>query len=193
MEITFKNTIDLERKAYREIQNIIYTEQSVNGLAQYLVILYWLSITTAVMFFTIAIFSPQKGVQNIFLVVSMMLFIALAANHFFLKITNFAHQTSTQKTFKQEGEVTVMLTEQGLRETAENYDMFFDWRILKKIYATTESFYIMFNGITLYIPMGAFSCPEILNRFALEMEDLSHSEIIKLQKENVINNDDEGE
>lgn len=187
MEISFKNTIDLERKAYGEIQNIIYTEQSVNGLVQYLVILYWLSITTAVMFFTIAIFSPQKGVQNIFLVVSMMLFIALAANHFFLKITNFAHQASTQKTFKQEGEITVLLTEEGLRETAENYDMFFDWRILKKIYATNDSFYIMFNGITLYVPLSAFNCPELLNRFALEMEDLSHSEIIKLRPQEITN------
>lgn len=189
MEITFQNTIDLERKAYKEIQEIIYTEQSVNGLVQYLVILYWLSVTTAIMFFTIAVFSPQKGAQNIFSIVSMMLFIALAANHFFLRITNFAHQASTQKTFKQEGEITVLLTENGLKETTENYDMFFDWKILKRIYATKTTFYIMFNGITLYIPLSAFNCPEILNRFALEMEDLSHSEIIKLKQELVTDED----
>ncbi len=193
MEIKFHNTIDLERSAYHEIQRIIYTEQSVNRLIQYLVVLYWLSIFSGVMFFTIALLSPQIANNGLYLVVCMMLFLALTSNHFFLKITDFAHQSSTQKTFKQEGEVTIKITQEGLSEVTDNYNMFFHWKILKKLYATKTNFYIMFNGITLYIPMSAFDCNEILNRFALEMEDLSQTEIIKLHDEDIIDFEDDQE
>ncbi len=191
MEITFQNSVDIEHKAYEEIQRIIYAEQSVNSLVQYLVVLYWLSVTSGVMFFFVAMFSPHVANSGMFLIVSMMLMIALAANHFFLKITDFAHQTNSLKTYKQEGTVTVKMSEEGLKESAENYDMFFDWRMLNKIYATKANFYIMFKGITLYIPMKSFNCDELLNRFALEMEDLSHSEIIKLQNDSFINDDND--
>lgn len=191
MEITFQNSIEFERKAYQEIQRIIYAEQAANSLVRYLVVLYWLSIASAAMFFTIAMLSPNIANNGIFLIISMMLFIALAANHFFLKITDFARQTNTLKTLQQNGIVTIALTEKGLRETADNYDMFFDWSMLKKIYATKANFYIMFSGITLFVPIKSFSCDELLNRFALEMEDLSHSEIIKLMEDHFINDDDE--
>ncbi len=190
MEITFQNSIEIEHKAYQEIQRIIYAEQAVNGLIQYLVILYWLSLFTGTMFFTIALLSPQIANSGMFLIVSMMLFIALAANHFFLKITDFARQTNTLKTHQQNASVTIKLTEEGLRETSECYDMFFDWRMLNKIYATKAYFYIMFSGITLYVPMKSFGCDELLNRFALEMEDLSHLEIVKLQEDHFINDDE---
>ncbi|THB74639.1 MAG: YcxB family protein [Gammaproteobacteria bacterium] len=191
MEITFQNSADLESKAFTEIQRIIYTEQSVNSLVQYLVVLYWMSIMSGVMFFTVALLSPQMASNGLYLIVSMMLFIALAANHYFLKITDFSHQANTLNTFRQHGTVTITLTEEGLRETAEKYDMFFDWRMLNKIYATKTNFYIMFSGISLYVPMKSFNCDELLNRFALEMEDLSHAEVIRLQEDSFINNEED--